>query len=135
MKGCAVRDTSHIGNVCQAKVLAALLARSEKVLVPFGDGCHYDLLIDRVDGFVRVQCKSGILKKGAVMFKNFTVCRDGKHRSYGDSVDAYGVYCASNGKTYLVPSAECGSAETSLRVEDAKNGMHKGVRLAVGFEI
>ena len=130
-----MKDTSHIGNVCQAKVLAALLARREKVLVPFGDGCHYDLLIDKADGFVRVQCKSGIFKEGAIRFKNFTVCRNGDHRSYGNSVDAYGVYCASNGKTYLIPAADCASAETSLRVEDAKNGMRKGIRFAKDFEI
>lgn len=129
------RNTSHIGNVCQAKVLSALIEANERVLLPFGDGCYYDLLLDREGTFHRVQCKSGRLRRGAVRFKTSTVLRNGKHRAYGRTVEYFGVYCSDIGKSYLVPIAVCGTSETSLRVERARNNAVKGQNVAEKFEI
>jgi len=40
-------------------VLAALVRRGFHVLIPFGEGQPYDLVIDLEPAFMRVQCKTG----------------------------------------------------------------------------
>ena len=129
-----MRNTSKIGNVTTAKVLAALMENGKTVLVPFGDGLRYDLLIDEGDRFVRVQCKTGKLKSGCVAFRNYSVTGTGRRR-YGVEVDAFGVYCPQTKKCYLVPVVECAAWGTKLRVEPAKNGQTKDIRDAGKFEI
>ncbi len=51
--------------------LAVMLALREcgyAVLVPFGENTRYDLVIDDGQDLARVQCKTGRLRKGAVIF-------------------------------------------------------------------
>jgi hypothetical protein len=130
-----MKDTCQIGNVTQGMVLAALLISGRKVLTPFGDGLPYDLLIDNNGQFIRVQCKTGLLKKGSVEFRNYTVLRGGSRRTYNESADAFGVYCPQTKQAYLVPISGCGQMTTSLRIDKPKNNMVKGVRWAKDFEI
>ncbi len=116
-------------------VLAALLGNGKSILVPFGDGLHYDLAIDEDGSIKRVQCKTGKLKKGVIVFRNYTVLRGGGRRSYGSSVDYYGVYCPQNRSTYLVPSVDCATSTTHLRIDPALNNMSKGIRSAEKYLI
>lgn len=130
-----MRDTCRVGNQTTAKVLAALSDRYELVLTPFGEGSRYDLLIDEGGKFIKVQCKTGRLKKnGSIIFNNYSQTAKG-WRQYKDDVDVYGVYCSQTGKTYLVPVNECTTSQTSLRIVPAKNGMKKNIRLAEEYEI
>lgn len=125
-----MKDTSSLGNLTQGMVLAGLLQANMKVLTPFGDGLHYDLLIDDNGKYMRVQCKTGRLRNGAVLFNNYTVKRDGTIKKYGDTVDAYGVYCPDTKKVYLVPAEKCSGNITHLRETPAKNGQKKAIRSA-----
>jgi PD-(D/E)XK endonuclease len=129
-----MKNTSHVGNVTVGRILVTLAEKGKIVLTPFGEGCRYDLLIDEGEKFVRVQCKTGKLKRGCVVFKNYSVTAAGS-RCYGTAVDAYGVYCPQNKKCYFVPAKDCASFETCLRVEPAKNGMKKNIRFAKDFEL
>ena len=129
-----MKDTSGIGNRTTAKVLAALIDRYGTVFVPFGDGTRYDLLVDDAGKFTRIQCKTGSLSKGRIEFKNYSVTGRGS-RPYGSDIDAYGVYCPQNKKTYLVPVGDCAKSATALRVSPAKNGMKKNIRWAENYEV
>src|SRR5271166_1838551 len=124
-----MKDTSRVGNITVAKVLLALVLKGKNVLTPFGEGGRYDLLIDEDAKFVRVQCKTGRLRNGKIIFNNYSQTAAG-WKKYRDSVDAYGVFCPQNQKTYLVPRKDCATGQTSLRVEPAKNGMTKNIRHA-----
>lgn len=128
-----MKNTSRIGNVTVANVLLALVKRDRQVLTPFGEGGRYDLVIDE-GRFIRVQCKTGRLQNGSVVFNNYSQTAAG-WKKYKDSVDAYGVFCPQTGKTYLVPVADCASGKTALRVSPARNGMKKNIRYAEGYEI
>ena len=110
------------------------MEKGENVFTPFCEGGRYDLLMDKDNQFIRIQCKTGKLKKGSVVFNNYSVTGAGS-RSYGNEVDAYGVYCPQNKKTYLVPAVDCTKSATYLRVEPAKNGMQKNIRHAEKYEI
>lgn len=129
-----MKDTSGVGNKTTAKVLSALIDRYGTVFVPFGDGSRYDLLVDDNSKFVRIQCKTGKLSRGAISFRNYSMTGRGA-RPYGKDIDAYGVYCPQNKKTYLVPVEECTQTITALRVSPARNGMKKNIRFAEKYEI
>lgn len=130
-----VKDTTSIGNLTEGIVLAALLKQNKKILLPFGGGCHYDLLIDEAGKFLKVQCKTGqLVRNGSVVkFRTTTTLRSGGARKYPD-IDLYGVYCPQLDKTYLVPANEC-KLMPHLRITPPKNGIKKRIKFAVDFEI
>lgn len=118
--------------------MASLVSKGKKVLIPFGSGGAYDLVLHEDDGsFCRVQCKTGQLRNGVVQFKNYTVIRGGANRTYHGLCDAFAVYCKEIGKCYLISIAECGSNPTtkSLRVNPTKNHMEQGITWAMQYEI
>jgi len=63
-----VRAAPHpvdVGTRTEAVVLAELVKRGYRVLLPFGHNHRYDLVLDVEGRFVRVQCKTGRLSRGA----------------------------------------------------------------------
>lgn len=129
-----MKNTSKVGNLTVAKLLVALAEKGKVVLTPFGEGERYDLMIDEGKKVLRVQCKTGKLRKGCVLFNNYSQTGAGT-KFYGTTVDAYGVYCPQNGKMYLVPAKDCMRYKTGLRVEPTKNGRTKNIRYAERYEI
>src|SRR6516164_9074233 len=130
-----MRDTSSIGNKSEAIVLAALVHAGYSTLLPFGGGHPYDIAIDDGDKVLRVQCKTGRLVKGAVVFPTAIMCRSNAYRSYRGDVDLFGVYCPGTGQVYLVPIADVGDRAASLRVVQPLNGQTHGIRWAKDYVI
>lgn len=134
-------NTKDIGDISEAKLLAALVASGRKVFIPWGDNCRFDLLIEttRVSDtvFHRVQVKTGRLTEGSIRFRTCSVnIRTLESESYEGQIDFFGVYCPENDKSYLIPWAaikDC-KAEASLRIEPLKNG-HTPPRLASTYEL
>lgn len=130
------QSTTGKGNSTEAMVLAALVRSGKTVLLPFGDGCRYDMVIDDAGKLYKVQCKSGKLKKGTITFAACNVQRDTqKRRSYVGEIDFFGVYCPQNNGVYLVPVDISCTNSASLRVEPTKNGQAQRIRWAKDFEI
>jgi hypothetical protein len=131
-----VRDTSAIGNRTLGVVLSMLLQAGFRPLLPFGDGHPYDLAVDQDGELRRVQCKTGRLVRGAVVFAT-TRYTGGKHRTYQEhEIDYFGVYCPDTDAVYLVPIGDVGPHTSAyLRVEPARNNQTKGVRWAVDYEV
>lgn len=130
-----MRDTTATGNVTNAFVAAALLRTGRRVLWPMCEGGDYDLAVDDDGKLLRVQCKTGRLARGAVVFRAYTVLRGGGRRSYRGRADVFGVYCAANGQVYLVPVDDVPLNEVSLRVEPAKSNRVVGTRPAEQYQI
>ncbi|HEX6229918.1 MAG TPA: group I intron-associated PD-(D/E)XK endonuclease, partial [Solirubrobacterales bacterium] len=64
------------GNKGEAMVLAALVYRDFEVLVPFGEGQPYDLVVHLTAArFLRVQCKTAWPYGGCMIFN----CRSTDH--------------------------------------------------------
>lgn len=84
------------GEVSQGQILA-LLRKGENVLTPFGDNQRYDLVVERAGTFVRVQCKTGRLKRGAIAFDTCSsyVHRGRGKRDYRGDADVFAVYCTA----------------------------------------
>ncbi len=131
-----------IGEKTQAIILAELIKRDYIVLLPFGDNQRYDLVLHQEDKFIRVQCKTGRLRNGAILFNASSVAVNSKGYKtshYDGQVDIFAVYCPTLDKVYLVPISETtqnnSSRTTALRVEKAKNNQSNKVRLACNYEL
>jgi hypothetical protein len=132
------RNSKFVGDVTQSRVMAALLERGSKVLMPFGDNSRYDLVMEDRGRFHRIQCKTGRLNRGAIVFPvaSSQYHRGGKRRSYRGQIDAFGVFCPDNEKVYIIPIADLPVArEARLRLKPARNSQVKGIRWAARYEI
>ena len=81
-----------------------LVRLGKSVLIPWGER-RYDLMIDEGHRVVRIQCKTGILRNGCVVFKTCITdarrqCADGRDAG---QIDAFAVYCPRTSGVYLVP--------------------------------
>jgi hypothetical protein len=114
-------NTSTIGTRTEGMVLAALLQLRKKVLVPFGGGSRYDLAFDEDGKLVRVQCKTGALRNGCVVFNTHSQARNGQELHYHGAADLFGVYCPDNETVYLVPVEDMGRSKGYLRVDPPRN--------------
>ena len=106
--------------------------------MPFGRNHRYDLVVDLGDRFVTVQCKTGRLRKGRIVFnaRSTRVNSKGFHsRDYRGQVDAFAVFCPDTDAVYVVTVDESTSSDVCLRVEPTANGQAKGVRWASDHEL
>jgi hypothetical protein len=121
--------------------MAALRQAGYAISVPFGENKRYDLVIDDGVRLARVQCKTGRLRAGAVMFNTASTYLHHPHpgvsrRAYQGEIEFFGVYCAATRGVYLVPIDHVQTRTSAmLRIEPARNGQKKGVRLASNYQI
>lgn len=129
-------NTKQVGNITEAKILSKLVECGKTVLMPFGENCRYDMAVDDDGVLVRVQCKSGHLKSGSILFNASSIHghRSKPSKPYTDEADYFGVYCAALGTCYLVPVEDVTITCGSLRVEPPLNNQVKGIRWAVDYE-
>src|SRR6185295_6493361 len=137
MAGMKGINPKAIGERSEGQIMSRLLRTGRTVLKPFGDNQRYDLVIDEGDRFVRVQCKTGRLRDGAV---RFATCSSYAHRGLGrrdyrGQADVFAVYCPGTDRCYLVPVDAVGEKGCSLRVNKSRNGQAKNIRLAADFEL
>ena len=123
------------GEQSEGQILARLLSLGRVVLMPFGDNQRYDFVVDDGGKFVRVQCKTGRLKEGKVVFPSSSSAyhRGGKRTSYKGQVDFFGVYCRENNECYWVPVEDVPPTECCLRIDTPKNMAQEGIRWAKDF--
>ena len=130
-----------IGARSQVAVMLALQAADLPFLVPFGENTRYDLVLDLGDRFVRLQCKTGRLRGGAI---RFAACSTYAHhpnprvrtRDYRGEVDYFAVYCPETAGVYLIPLDEfTNRVAGSLRVEPSRNSQRRGIRLADDYHL
>jgi hypothetical protein len=108
------------------------------VLRPMSSGLRYDLVVDNGDGsFMRIQCKTGMLKDGAIFFRTYNADARRPHGvRYFGQVEAFGVFCPQTGDAFLVPATALETTGTArLRVSAARNGQLKRILLADRFRI
>jgi hypothetical protein len=91
----------HPKDVGDRTTLAIMLALHEsgyQVSTPFGENTRYDLVLDDGARLLRLQCKTGRMRLGAVEFA--TASSYAHHpnekrtqRHYRGQIDAFAVYC------------------------------------------
>ena len=131
----------EIGDRSTLAAMLGLKAAGYAILVPFGENARYDLVIDDGEALARVQCKTGRLRGGAIVFA--VTSTYGHHRNpatarrtYNGEIDYFAVYCPETSGVYLVPIDDvCTRASAALRVTPARNGQERRIRLAAEYEI
>ena len=127
-----------VGLRTEVAVADALLRRGHTVLFPRGENQRYDLVVDLDGSFLRIQCKTGRLRRGAVEFNTKSVRVNTQAtfvRDYRGQVEYFGVFCPQNGRVYVVPIEQACVGTCLLRVDPPANGQLKHVRWAVEYEI
>ena len=126
------------GAKAEAALLYALIAAGKTVLLPWGSHHRYDFVLEERDGrFTRVQCKSGVYRHGAIYFRT---CSADRRRPLGDAyfgqVDAFGVFCATLGRAYLVPIQDVPVRQlAAIRLEPPGNAQVGAIRWAQQYEL
>jgi hypothetical protein len=129
-------DTAAKGNAAEAAVLNAFVQRGFGVLLPFGEGRRYDLVVELPAGeFLRVQCKTAWPRKGCVLFNARTTDHGRGRLPYLGLADVFGVYAPTEGCVYVVPVRDVPNFIVSLRVAPALNNQRRGVRFAADYAI
>lgn len=123
--------TGEKGNLSEARILAAFVAAGYLVSVPFGSGHKYDFVVDDSTRLLRVQCKTGRVKGGKLLFNAYSQSGNGSVKmGYRGLADLFAVLNPEDDKVYLVPVDEVGVTEVSLRLIPALNKQVQGVRWA-----
>jgi hypothetical protein len=136
-----VEHPKDTGDKSTLAIMLALRLQGYAVLVPFGENTRYDLVIDNGACLRRVQCKTGGVRNGAVLF---ATCSSYAHhgssanprRDYKGQIDEFAVFCRELGTVYLIPIEDLPVRTLgTLRVDRPANGQYKNVRLASAYEI
>lgn len=133
-----------VGDRTSAAVLARLTRIYDGVLVPFGDNQRFDLVVEDGRNFLRIQCKTGRLRQGAIRFNtcNFSYHHPKNRKraeysmqDYRGAADYFGVYCPDTNGVYLAPVEAVGIRQGCLRVGQPRNGQSKRIRWARDYEL
>jgi PD-(D/E)XK endonuclease len=127
-----------VGVQTEAIILAELARRGYRVLLPFGHNQRYDLVLDINGSFVRVQCKTGRLRDGCVIFKAQSVRANTRKRvlrDYKSDVELLIVHCPETGQLYVIPIEDATRTQGTLRIGPTANGQNKRVRWARDYEL
>jgi hypothetical protein len=128
--------TATRGNIGEAHVLGGLVDLGLHVLVPFGSGHPYDLVVELPSGaFLRVQVKTGWAVGGCVIFHARATDHGNGKRRYHGLAELFAVYFPQGPGIYLVPVDAIPGHDGRLRLEPTKNNQRIGVRQAADFEI
>jgi PD-(D/E)XK endonuclease len=65
--------TNDIGERAQGVILAEVMKYGYTILLPFGEGRRYDMVIEKDHQFFRLQCKAGRYENGVVKFNTCSV--------------------------------------------------------------
>lgn len=106
------------GELTEAILLAALVRKGFAVSIPFGNNQRYDFILDDGTALTRVQCKTGWIAKGCVVFQ--TASKNGftgERRGYMGQADIFLVFCPDNETIYRVPIDGSTKSEMRLRLD------------------
>jgi hypothetical protein len=128
--------TALKGNTTEAAVLSALVERDYAVLLPFGEGHPYDLVVHvEAEQFLRVQCKTARVRNRCLRFNSRSTDHGHGPGSYVGLADIFGVYCPEKRSVYLVPVLDVPRFDVFLRLDPARNNQQHGIRMAADYEI
>jgi hypothetical protein len=127
-------QTREKGNLTEAKILAALVAAGYLVSVPFGEGHKYDFIIDDSVNLRRVQCKTGRVKKGVLLFNSYSQSGNGATKQgYYGLADLFAVLNPESGEVYLIPVENFGTTGVTLRLMPTLSGQVQNINWAVDY--
>lgn len=128
--------TKTKGDIGQVKVMGDLLTRGYKVALPLGEDWRYDLIVDRNNRLLRIQCKYVESTNGVIKVRCET--HDGRnyYRYKPEDLDYIAVYDKITDKCYYISRSylgKSGRGSLSLRISETRNGQRKKIYRAENF--
>jgi hypothetical protein len=127
-----------VGDRSEVAILAAFYERGFLIWRPWSVNSRADMILEVGDRFLRIQCKTGRLRNGAITFRPQSVrcnTRQILTRNYIGEVDYFAVYCPETRGVYIVPCDDKTRSQVSLRVRPAANHQSKGIRWAADYAL
>ena len=136
-------NTKSAGSIVEAHIMTVLLKRGDRVCLPFGENCPYDLIFDRDNRLGRVQCRKARYKNGSLEFDLSRVFYDAtqskvvKRPCNKKEIDYFGIYCQEIGKAYLIPIEDIkAKIQFRLRIDPLPSNVSpKSVNWAKPYEL
>ena len=118
-------------------MLRALTGVGLTVLLPFGDGAPYDLVVDSGDALIKVQVKCGRIRNDCIEFNSAATDHGRGRVSYDGRADVFGVHAHQLDRVYMVPVDDCARLRAYLRLAPTRNNQQRRVRYAgdYAFEV
>ena len=127
---------SRNGDRTEGAILGALLHAGCCVLIPYGQGHAYDLVVDRgAGGFARIQCKTAWESGGCLEFNSASTDHGHGHRHYRGRAEYFGVWLPSRDLKLLVPVERAARRRTYLRLRPAANNQVRRTLQADEFRL
>jgi hypothetical protein len=131
--------TNQRGAIAEAAIAYEAVKLGIGVWRPLADE-RYDLIFDLRPGFLRVQCKSAVLRGNVVQVPLYSARRSAngfvKRVYFPDQIDAFAAFCAETRGCYFLAMPEfAGRTDVSLRLRATKNNQRTGVRWAKDYEL
>lgn len=133
-----MEDTKRVGNLTELQCITGLYELGCEVSIPFGNSQKYDLIIDYNNHLYKVQIKHANEQDNGNYFTVKTRWQGHNHTGYNytsytaEDIDFFATWY--KGIVYLIPIAECGGAEKTIRFTSPKNGQTKGINFAHDYE-
>ena len=127
-----------VGQRSETAILAAFVERRIQVWLPWCVNSRTDMIIRFGGRLLRIQCKTGRLRNGAIEFRPQSVRCNTKQtitRNYIGEVDYFAVYCPENKGIYMVPCDETTRGHTTLRLRPTANNQAKRIRWAADYAL
>lgn len=128
-------NTKQMGTIAELKAQYDFMNYGYNILIPQGDYCAYDLVIEKEGRFWKVQVKSAQkIKEGKIEFdltsQNY-YCS--KKYSIKDC-ELFYLYCHENQQSYLYFNEnDKNTRSITLRLTLPKNNQRKGIHLAEDY--
>jgi hypothetical protein len=124
-------DTRQRGDFAEAAVLHALTEAGLLVFMPFGRFGPYDMIVDMPGGrLVRVQVKSGRVRRGCVIFNSCSTDHGRGREDYLGKADVFAVHAPTPDSVYVLDVAAAVTRVTTLRLEPTRNAQQRRIRFA-----
>lgn len=108
-------DNKLKGDIGEYKTVIALLESNINVLKPLGDRLPFDVLAEKDNQFVKIQCKFRNNNKNGYMSARISH----RHNNYKNTVDVLAVYSPSHDRVYFIKVEEIKS-NTDIRIKFQK---------------
>jgi hypothetical protein len=128
--------TKEKGDLGQSLIMADLLKRGFKVLLPLGEDWKFDLVLFREGKFERVQCKYDGINTDFCIVRCNSSNSWKVHKYTSEEIDWMACYHKASDTCYYLPSSmlgENGRKAVNLRINPAKNNQKKGILEAKDF--
>jgi len=121
------------GDLSEAMVTAAFIAKGHCVSRPLDTTCPYDLVAEMTGKLKRIQIKTGRVRNGVVLFNTSRNPNGYDRRNYLKcKIHYFAVFVQKLNRVFLIPYADIKHLKggASLRLKRPKNGQSDKIRFA-----